>query len=364
MKPGSLRVWLNSRWFRTDHIANAPAVSAKAPALETELPDSILSAVQNGTLPMLLLAWDQEAAQRSAFHFVASEPPGGMGCITESLDDPYHRSWNDFKWACRISRGHLNHTLIQLCQCYNVNYMPFLRAGNMSTKKELILDWEHDAPCPDEEWKQQVDIVAQDCREARPTSESDTTHFYDTWVLGNSSFRYKGKYAKMHSWYSIVEVIDKNDPMFHSLKYMMRAVARLMLCSGEAARKARTKAARELLKLEQSAGARNSPETNEGKEQHKKQLAEIKKRTGNLLLLCPALLHNLNKFNSRVILLVTRPLWSEQSVLAEGKMTPEQQMVYAAQLACGKGTDVLRLMWKQAVGSAEELARIGLHYLD
>ncbi len=201
------------RWFHTDSTGRTAV---------PELSDPLLWAIADGSLPMLLLTGDQDSSQRSASHFLFA--PARMGFMGGVMDDEFHRSYNDFKSAARRSEGHLYHTIIQMCHAHNTNYGPFLRAANMATKRELLPQWRHAAPCPDEEWRQHVDAVTTGSRGACAATESDVARLYNEGVLRNKSFINKGMFSKHAAWYSVVESMDLHDRMFTTWRYMMRAL--------------------------------------------------------------------------------------------------------------------------------------------
>ena len=71
-------------------------------------------------------------------------------------------------------------------------------------------------------------------------------------------------------------------------------------------------------------------------------------------------MHNLNLFNMRVMLLVGKFLWSEQTTLSTHKTTPEANAVHSANIANGHGEQFLKTIWYNATSSASEWARLGL----
>jgi hypothetical protein len=92
--------------------------------------------------------------------------------------------------------------------------------------------------------------------------------------------------------------------------------------------------------------------------QHKQQLMQIKRAAGNVLLLTPLLLTNENLFNMRLLLLVGRPLWQEQSLMAAAYTVGQRQR--AVSLACGAGVDFCKSLWRHTTADARELARLGV----
>ncbi len=342
------------RWYRVD----PPSGAASA---VPEIEDETLEAVASGSLRLLLLTGDQDTAQGSAIHFLLSATPGGMGCFADFREDFFHRSYNDFKWACRwTTPGHLAQTVLQMCFAFNCNYGPYLRAANMGKKQEALLRWRKHAPLPDQEWQCLVDEVVQDGRLRPAVAEGDIDQLYGDGVLHHASFMKKGEFAKHAAWYSVLACMDRHDRVWSAWKYMMRGLSRLLGGRTKSAKEARKIAAQELLDMEQSTRLGNCEEEKAGQ---RRRLHEIKKRAGNMLLLCPSLLNNFNKFNSRVLLLGARAFWTEQSILAQMKTTPVADKARTVQFCTGQGEKLLKEVWRSVTHDAGELSRLGLETL-
>ena len=361
LNAGEVRVRLGSppRWHRVKFALQWVAKGSPVSEAELELSHELLRALMEGSLKIFLTGGDQDCSQETAKQFLRAPAPGGMGLMSDDLEDHYHRSYNDFKWAAKWSKGHLPHTILQLCQAYNANYGPYLRAANMATKRESLLQWREAAPCSDQEWLQHVDAVTLDARCAQASSPTQVQRLYEDIVLENKSFSNKGKFVKHAAWYNVIEGIEANDESFTAWRYMVRGLSRLLMARTPGAAKARKQALKKLVELNKPSIA-NDKNDKDTKEEHKRLLQDIRKRSGNLLLLCPALLNNFNFFNSGVLLLGTRTAWSGQTVLATHKLTPDDQMVHFANLSTGAGEAVLRAAWHMAIGYATELARLGL----
>ena len=153
--------------------------------------------------------------------------------------------------------------------------------------------------------------------------------------------------------------MHRNDEFFTARRLHMRRLARRLMDGSKCAKRARTAVAKEIAQLEPKAG-----EEDVSKEDHKKQVDEIRKKAGNMLLLSPSLMNNHNFFNSRVMLLGGRLLWTEQSTLAKFKVTPGDELTYAINLSLGAGECILRKLWKQATHSPLELARLGIEVVS
>ena len=114
---GWVRYWCEpkKRWMRSPSDGDS---SESVP----ELPDRYFL---GGHPALLLTTGDREGPGRRASHFMAApeivhgpevKPSGGLNLMLDFLPsgDPYHGSWNNFKWACKHADGHLEATLLQL----------------------------------------------------------------------------------------------------------------------------------------------------------------------------------------------------------------------------------------------------------
>ena len=127
---------------------------------------------------------------------------------------------------------------------------------------------------------------------------------------------------------------------------------------------AKSIAAEEALAATGCGAAGDTHEKADDRAAHKQQMRYLKKRLGNMMLLAPCLLHSFNVCNMRIILAVGRLLWSEQTYLAVKKGTGPQDASWHSQCATGSGTRLLRQLWLDVVGSANELARVGIQTID
>lgn len=314
--------------------------------------------VDLASLPLLLMVLDQASTGWSAAHFLASPQPGGMGLHIHFMGDPFHRSWNDFKWACSRATGHLNHSMIQMTICYNANYGPWMKAAFMLKKREALMEFialhssakaRSSTTVGDMDWEASSTLVADDAREGLPTDAASLQQLFDTTMLTNTNFLKKGPYVKMCAWYSILEAIDHYDIVWTSWKHLMQWLATNLM--PKTAADARERAVAEITSAIEDGATLTAA-------QHKQQLMQIKRAAGNVLLLTPLLLTSENLFNMRLLLLVGRPLWTEQSMTAAAYSTGQRQR--AIQLACGAGLDFCKSLWHHTTSDARELARLGV----
>ena len=192
-------------------------------------------------------------------------------------------------------------------------------------------------------------MVAQDAREAPPQDDDSLLRLFDTTVLTNKNFLKKGPYVKMCAWYSILEAVEHYDPVWTSWKHLMQWLATSMM--PKAAMAAREQVVREIAEAVEVGAHTTAAE-------HKQQLMQIKRSAGNVLLMTPLLLTSENLFNMRLLLLVGRPLWTEQSLTAASETTGQQRR--AMNLARGSGVDFCKTLFRHTIGDARELARLGL----
>ena len=100
------------------------------------------------------------------------------------------------------------------------------------------------------------------------------------------------------------------------------------------------------------------------KESYQAKMKHLRKVAGTCLVLAPRLMHNRNLVNSRVMLLVSQLMWTEQTYWGMLKVSPQQDFSVSVQLASGLGEKMARLMWKQCVADARELHRLGMRVVE
>ena len=122
--------------------------------------------------------------------------------------------------------------------------------------------------------------------------------------MNNPNFLKKGPYVRQSAWWSFVQAAMNYDPMFSAWRYTLREVGKRLIQSG-ADLKALEKEA--LQQLHTTMGAPDGGNQPASRELHQKQLCAIRAAKGNQILLAPMLMHNLNFFNMRVILLASHP---------------------------------------------------------
>ena len=71
-------------------------------------------------------------------------------------------------------------------------------------------------------------------------------------------------------------------------------------------------------------------------------------------------MNNQNLPNSMVMLFASKAAWTEQTLWSIRKTTAPDDLEVSVRMAEGVGDDVARTMWKDCVGDARELHRIGM----
>ena len=106
--------------------------------------------------------------------------------------------------------------------------------------------------------------------------------------------------------------------------------------------------------------ARGGPAGEVSKEEHAQKMRQLRKISGNSLLLSAVLLHNKNFFSARLLHACGHLLWLEQAFKNKEKKTPWQDMDYECRLAHGAGEAFLKGVWRHVVQDRELLARLGV----
>ena len=171
MPTGGVRYW-SAREHRWMHAPPA-GPGGNTPDVP-ELPDNMLDMAKWAAIPLLHLTVDQAPTGWSACHFLSwpgmgsgspgqathrrrrtlAQTAGGMNLLLHFLVDPFHRSWNDFKWACKHALGHMNSSILQMMVVYNHNYQPYLNGANLGKKKEFLVDFQQLFPRHGHEWEE------------------------------------------------------------------------------------------------------------------------------------------------------------------------------------------------------------------
>ena len=354
MVPGEVRYYhpLKKQWYR---------VPASGPAGEgtPELSQKALSMSPND-IGVLLLDEDQKQSQWSASHFLV-DPEDGLSLMVWFRGDKYHRTWRDWQWAANKADGHFNWTAVQLNYAFNVNYQPFGAGGHFSKRQEIKLDWERLFPTAGPKFEAFAGNIGLDSRRPPPTGLGGIQSLYKKFVLDDDLCTVKGQFMKQSAWYDIIKRLDKWDPLWHARRFETEEVAQYLRGEGVESKAFVAKVARDILSQEKGMEEHTMESQ---KESYQARMKHLRKAAGNCLLLAPRMMHNINLVNARVMLLVSRVMWTEQTFWGMLKVTPEQDFQISVRLASGAGQDTVKQMWKKSVTDARELHRLGMRVVE
>ena len=160
---------------------------------------------------MLLLTLDQASTGWGACHFLVSPMTdhgmsrptkarkrivirrrgGGMNLLLDFTFDPYHRSWNDWKWAIKHASGNLASSVLQMTVVYNHNYQPYLNGSNLAKKAEFLLEFQNFCS-QDPEWHDIASKLMLDGATAHGAhSEKEANDLFKAFVLNCEHFKKK-----------------------------------------------------------------------------------------------------------------------------------------------------------------------------
>ena len=111
---------------------------------------------------------------------------------------------------------------------------------------------------------------------------------------------------KQSAWYDIIKHIHKYDPLWHCRRFEMEQLASFLRGRGYESKAFIKKIATLILP------AMAVAETETTKQTYQSHMRHLRKAAGNCLLLAPRLMNNENLLNSRIMLLVSKVMWSEQ----------------------------------------------------
>ena len=234
----------------------------------------------------------------------------------------------------------------------NINYQPFGSATHLTKRQEMKSELERLVPKPGVEFEALAGNIALDARCAPPTSVSDIMDLYRKQVLDDDMNTKKGHFMKQSAWYDIILCISKHDTSWHSRRLQVEQVAALLRGKGAEGKKQIAQVAQQVL--------RKNAQAESTKEEYRQNMKHLRKSAGNCLLLAPRLANNSNLVNSRIMLLVSRLMWTEQTFWGASKATPQQDFHVSVRLAEGLGDDMAKRMWKDSVADARELHRLGI----
>ena len=364
MKAGSVRIYhrASKRWYRVEAEDRLTKQSASASGADIdargvpELPNELL----NPSLVNVLLATiDQKQSQWTAMHCCTS--PQGLNLMFAFRVDSFHRSWRDFQFTTSHAKGGFHHSSCQLNYALNVNYQ---QGYFLAKRGEINKEWQVMFPEPGPKFKALYHNMALDARVSPSTSGAFTRALYVKHVLDNETYDKKGIFFKSSAWYCIIKLLMSVDKVWHARRYMAEEVADMLLKSqGKKAKEQACEMAAQVLAFMENPSDSGESKV-AGKEAYKAEMRALRKRVGNALLLAPRLMHSSNLVNARIMLLVSRVAWTEQSLWSQLKTTPQQDRESTVKYATGLGEVVLKRMWKDALFDFTELHRLGWQIVE
>ena len=198
-----------------------------------------------------------------------------------------------------------------------------------------------------------------DAKTPPPRTERELQTWYQKEILEDEDYEKKGEFMRQSSWYSILKLVRKNEGKWHCKKYHAQKVAEQLVKSPEG-----KKIVAETASVIKQIDAHRSREREEtpamSTQQFKAQMRKLCKVACNLLLLAPKFFHTENLINARIMWLCVCVSSTEHAYWGERKTTGEADRDLTVKYAIGVGEEMLRQMWWKAIGSADELARIGI----
>ena len=206
-------------------------------------------------------------------------------------------------------------------------------------RKEAISEWHVLFPKPTAEFEKMYLNIALDARTVPSTLPADISASDEKLVLNNETYDKNGEFMKQSAWYSIIKLLDGVDRVWHARLYMAEKVAELLTrAHGRQTRQRITEVAASVLEFMQNQGL--SASGGNDKEGYKAQMRVLRKKAGNALLMCPHLMHSVNLVNGRIMLLVAKVAWTEQSMWSQLKTTPREDRDMLVRYATGMGENM------------------------
>ena len=165
--------------------------------------------------------------------------------------------------------------------------------------------------------------------------------FSDRLVLDNETYVKKGELMKQSAWYSIIKRLDRIDDLWHVSLYMAEKTAEMLTRTpGKGAKDRIAEVAASVLEFMKSQDPSASGGcTDDGKEAYLAQMRALRKKAGNALLLCPRLMHAVNLVNGRIMLLIAKVAWAEQSMWSQLKKHTRTGQGYACEVCHWHGRE-------------------------
>ena len=341
VQPGQVRFWSKKKasWLRKDM-----ALESVEPELACPL--RVLSSQR-----VLLLCMDQASTNNAVANFL--QHPKGYNGLVLVTEDPFHRAYNDWKFAVRHACGGFEHAVLQMTVVYKLPYGPWLHAANLSARREAMEELLRKPEVARIFSALGLSNMAKDARRLVPADESEAIELLLERLEDSSVLRKKGPYVKHMRFFSYLEAAAFYDEDRTAWIALTHWLAQAIYGEDAISDTVRDKVAASLYEAGGGASGEDAATARE-------RLQEIRKRIGNSMQLAPLLMTRENMVNDRVSLLVSKQIWKEHGALSRSKLNPASNLERAVSLAQDVGLSVIRKTWCDAFSSSAELARLGI----
>ena len=220
--------------------------------------------------------------------------------VLVALSDPFHRCWNDCKWALRHSYGSLWKTLLQYSLIFNLNYGPASTKKWFLKKQQLATDFMATHTCDSELFRAYLPFICKERHVEEATTREERELFFDS-IAVMPTLAQLGPLTKLMRWFSFWEC----EAFYKGDVWMTK-----MLMSMTGPQEGLTD---ELL----------PPEVASGELSHKEELRKLKLSIGSWKL-APLLITPSSFMRCKVLTFVAKPLWDAFSSRAKNITTPAQ----------------------------------------
>ena len=254
-----------------------------------------------------------------------------------------------------MSRTNLRYAALQLWHPLNCNYLPYGRGIFKQKKTEAMKEFEELHGGTPLEWWDELSrlVVSSGC--AYPVDQAEADALAECHLHEHPDVFQSGPGYRLTSWYSIIPALKAKDKSFPLWRRFLRWLALALLGNHRWSEATRRQAEKEA-EAEVAKAATNA----ETKEQHQSRLKQLRRVTGNSLLLGAILLHNENYFCARLILAVGDLLYQEQTYKSQHKRSPGADALWMCNVAHGAGPSFLKNIWRHVTQDRQQLAKLGV----
>ncbi|CAL1147738.1 unnamed protein product, partial [Cladocopium goreaui] len=251
-----------------------------------------------GSLPALISISDQGPANTAALNYMLYS---SRALLMWSLWDPYHRAWNDLKLALKRSVGGGWRAVLELTLVVNMNYGPFGSGSWFFKKKAKLHDFMATQSINSPAWDNFQTLICQERRVPEPSNLEEAEAMFHQ-LVGMDSFNQKGPLVKLMRWFSFFESMAFYEGELYSTKLIL------------------------LHALDKGDNAGSEAEVEEPLPEqgdHRKELAELKKRKGTWAL-APSLINGKSLCMKDCIMSCGKATWQNFAERAREICTPLQ----------------------------------------